>query len=447
MEKRYDSIVHKPVSLGLARLAVPAVISSLFSVVFEIVDLFWVGKLGTRPVAALSAASFFVWLLRALALTVATGTLALVSRRAGEGRTRRLLCTVVNSITSTLIVSVALTALLFPVRHALFRWLQIPADVANLSGQYAGAFLSGLAFVFLMVTGEHILRGIGNTRIPMLITGFALLLNMALDPVFIFRLDMGLRGAAWATVLSQLIGCILMMGALRSRFPVLKKGRPDISSRFFKNYFWPIVRIGTPISMSNAAFSVIYMVLSGQIAYFGGAPLAAVGVGHRLESLPYFVALGMSVAVATMVGQYLGAGQPEEARRSVYLALKVASGILLIVSLAFFFIPGRLIGFFVRDPEVIRHGIRYLRIIALAEVFLAFEVILEGAFSGAGDTRPPFLIMFSLTFLRIPLSHLFARTIGLGIDAIWVVISGTTFLKGVLLWIEFRRDRWSRKKI
>jgi len=447
MWKDRDRIVNQPIFNSLISLALPAVGSSLFFVIYEIIDMFWIGKLGARPVAALSAASFFVWMLRALAQTVATGAIAMVSRRAGEKDRMRLQETALNGLLSSLIFSIVVSLIFLPVALRVFQWIRLEADVARLSREYVLVFLSGLIFVYLMLTAEHIIRGIGNTKIPMIIMGFSLMLNAALDPVFIFHFQMGLKGAAVATIIAQVIGCFLMVGAIFHFLPDCNLRCLNLRRPFFKDYFFPMIRIGGPISFSTAAFSMIYLVLSGIISVFGSAPLAAVGIGHRIEAFPFFVAFGFAMATATMVGQNLGAGNTEKAKASAMLSLKIASGILLLTSVIFLFFAGALYRFFISDNEVIRHGIRYLRIVAIFEVFLASEVIIEGAFTGTGDTKPPFLIIFPITFLRIPLSYLFSIIMDYGITAVWVVISFTTFLKGTLLLYWFNRGHWMKKSV
>ena len=128
-------------------------------------------------------------------------------------------------------------------------------------------------------------------------------------------------------------------------------------------------------------------------------------------------------------------------------SLWITSGILFITSIVFFLLPGPLYRFFIDDSRIVQHGIAYLRIIAVFEVFLGSEIVLEGAFTGAGDTKPPFIIVFSLTFLRIPLSYLLSITAGLGVSAIWMVISFTTFLKGMLLFFWFQKGHGMKKRI
>lgn len=444
---KHNQIVNQSITKSLISLTLPAIGSSLFIVVFEIVDMFWVGKLGSVPVAALSAASFLVWMLRSLAETVAIGAIAMVSRRTGEGDRKKLLDTTINSLISALIFSIIILILISPLLKQLYQWIRVSNEVASLAVNYVYIFLIGLVFIYLMVTGEHIIRGMGNTKIPMMITGFSLLLNCILDPIFIFYFQMGLKGAAYATVLSQIIGCFLMMGAVIHFFPDLKKRTIHIGKQFFRKYFFPLIKIGMPISLSGVAFAFIYLILSGIISHFGNQPLAAIGIGHRLESLPFFLALGFSMAVSTMVGQNLGAGQPEKAKDSVYLSIKVGSILLFIISLIFLIIPNTLYKFFISDPEVIRHGIHYLRIMAIFQVSLAFEVILQGGFSGAGDTKPPFLIILPITFLRIPFSYFFGIVLGLGINAVWWVISITTLMKGTFLFLWFRKGDWMKKRV
>ncbi|MCD6116540.1 MATE family efflux transporter [bacterium] len=442
-----DKIINRSPMSGLLFLAIPAVFSSLFYIIFEIVDMFWVGRLGAYAVAALSAGSFYVWMLRALAQTVATGALAMVARRSGEMDKQGVVKTASAAIISSVILSIITMIVFSAAAEPVFRLIGIEKSIAENATKYAQIFLSGMLFVYLMVTEEHIIRGMGNTRVPMMITGFSLLLNAGLDPIFIFHFKMGFQGAAVATVISHAVGSVLMTIALFIMLPDLKKNRYSLNRDFFKKYFFPMVKIGAPVSFSNTMFAAVYLVLAGIISHFGSDPLAAIGIGHRIESLPYFVAFGFAMGTATMVGQNLGAGQPQKAKESVFLALKLVSAILLLASVIFFFFPGYFYRFFINDIEVINYGKSYLKFIAVFEVFLALEVVLEGAFSGAGDTKPPMIIIFSLTLLRIPLAWFFSIALNLGVWAVWAVISATTFFKGILMLFWFNKGRWMEKKV
>lgn len=440
--------IHKgPIFRGLISLAIPAVGSTLFIMIFEIVDMFWVGKLGNESVAALSTGSFFVWMVRAASLAIAVGSLALVSRRTGEKDRKKVLETSGYALISTVVFTVFMMLLLLPLSFNVFDWLGLDKTIAGLAEQYVQIFLGGIIFIYLMATCEHILRGAGNTVTPMIIAGFSLVLNILLDPIFIFKFNLGLKGAAYATVLSQFIGCILMLRAVMKFFKDDSFVKMKIYYRQLKHYFLSIIKIGLPVSLSEIMFSVIYLGITGIISSFGSETLSAMGIGHRIEAFPFFIALGFSRATSTMVGQNLGAGKPERAQASVMLSLRLVSGILLITSVVFYVLPEYLYGIFISDSRVIELGADYLRIIAIFEIFLAFEIILEGAFSGAGDTKPPFLIISSITLLRIPLSYLLGIVLKYGINGVWVVISFTTFFKGVLLYYWFKKGKWMKKKI
>jgi putative MATE family efflux protein len=445
-----EKIAKQSIGRSLVSLAVPAVTSTFFTVVFEIIDMYWIGKLEADSIAALSGASFFIWMTRGVGLAVAAGTIALVSRRTGEKDEDGLLKIVSNAVGSSFVFSLFIMVVFLPPALGIFKWVKLDPAVAVLAEDYTSVFLSGLIFVYMMMTVEFIIRGIGDTRTPMKLVGISLLLNAILDPLFIFTFGMGLKGAAYATILSQCIGAVLLSLVLLKKIPRLKTLRFSMAAGFLRDFwkqFFAIIKIGGPIGISDAGFSFIYLLLSGIISIFGKEPLAAVGISHRLEALPFFICLGFSMAVEPMVGQFLGAGKPENARKSVYLSLKITTGIIFFIVVVYFITAPALYRFFTDDPAIVAHGVDYLRIVVLSEFFLVLEVVLTGAFSGAGDTRPPFLIVFPITFARIPLAYLFAVVFGYGAKAIWAVIGFTTFLKGILLLNQFRKGRWAKKKI
>ena len=208
---------------------------------------------------------------------------------------------------------------------------------------------------------------------------------------------------------------------------------------------WRISRIGAPIAAAGIIFSLTYMALTRIVAGFGTAPIAALGIGHRLEGIAYFAAVGFSVASATLVGQNLGANQPQKAERAAWMTLGFASIILFVACIVYFVFAGPIYRFFIDDPLVIQEGIKYLRIVAIFEIFLGFEVILEGAFSGAGNSIPPMTISVPITVLRIPLSMLLANYFNLGSTGVWWAIATTTGAKGIVMAIWFKRGKWKTK--
>lgn len=445
-----EKITGQSIGKALLTLAVPAVMSTFFTVIFEIIDMFWVGHLGSDSIAAISTSSYFIWMLRGLAMAVATGSLALVSRRTGEKNEAGLLTALTHGLASTFVFSVLIIAVFFPVAVNVFRWLALEPVVSELAVEYSLVFLSGAVFVYMMMTLEYVIRGIGDTRTPMIITGISLLLNIVLDPIFMFNFGMGLKGAAYATILSQAVGAVLMAVELLRKLPRLNRKLSDSRSSSapgFIRQFYSILKIGGPVGLSDAAFCLIYLLLTGIIDLYGKEPLAALGIAHRLEGLPFFVCLGFSMAVSPMVGQFMGAGSPEKAKETVYLSLKITCGVVFGIAAVYFVFAPQLCGLFTSDPEIIRQGVLYLRMIVFFDVFLPLEVVLGGAFSGAGDTRPPFFVIFPITILRVPLAYLFAAVFKWPIATIWGVIIVTMVAKGILLLYIFNKGKWQRKQI
>ena len=208
-----------------------------------------------------------------------------------------------------------------------------------------------------------------------------------------------------------------------------------------------LVRVGAPIAASAFLFSLIYIFLTRVIADFGSPAVAALGIGHRVEGLGYYICVGFAASASTLVGQHLGAGQAKEAAQAARLATTYALVVVTAICVATFIFAAPIMGLFADDPLVIAEGKSYLRIIAALGFGMAFEVVLEGAFAGAGNSLPPMLISVPLMVLRVPLAFYLVRSLGYGIDAVWWVISATTLLKGLLITGWFARGRWKRTKL
>lgn len=439
-----------PLKSAVFKLAWPAIGSMLFMMVFNLVDVWYVSKLGAEPLAGVSAASFILWALQSISMMISEGASAMVARFMGAKDNRSAGLVVGQS----LILAIGIAALITVVGLLLVRKTLMAMGLEGVVLQNAMDYLSyllyGLVFLFLTYTIDAAFRGMGDTKTPLKIIGGALLVNLALDPLLIFGIGpfprMGAAGAGLATMLAHVFAFIWSWILLKRREVHVTFDRT--SRRWIDwSLMWRITKIGAPLALSGLLFSMSYMLLTRIISFYGPNALAALGLGHRIEGLCYNVAVGFSVAAATLVGQNLGAGKPERAEKAVWLSIFYISVFLILVSLLFFFFGTWVIRFFINDAKVIAEGARYLKIIALFEVFLGFEIVFEGAFSGAGNTVPPMLISVPLTWVRIPLALLLANTLGLGSIGIWWAIAVTTGLKGVIMAVWFRRGRWKEKQV
>jgi putative MATE family efflux protein len=435
-----------PLPRAIARLAWPAMAAAMMVNVFNLVDAFWVGRLGTAALGGMTASAFLVWCLHAVGQLVGTGVNAVVARRVGEAAPAAAGVAGGHGLVLALAAAALVMAQTLPLREQLLGLLDLPQAVRGAALDYLTPILYGFPTMTLWYGVESIFRGSGDTRTPMIVLGLTLLVNAALDPLLIFGVgpipSLGIAGAGWATVSSHLLGVaagLLLLQKLPVR-PRLGEG----GSRLDLELLGRLVRIGAPIALSSFFFSVIYLILTPIIASFGAAPVAAIGIGHRVEGLAYFTSLGFATAAATLVGQHLGAGHPRRASDAAWSSTGYAAAALAALSICFFTLAPWIIDIFSDDPEVIGHGARYLRIIAVFETMTALELVLEGAFSGAGDSVPPMLVVIPLTGLRVPAAHLLAHRLGLGPSGIWWAISASTAIKGILMALWFRTGRWRR---
>jgi putative MATE family efflux protein len=440
-----DRVVRGNLTAALMHLALPAVGAMLLYAAFGIVDTFWVGRLGPEAVAAMSASSYFLWSMYALVALVDVGTHAHVARRAGEGRFESMARAGGEGIVLCVPVAVVAIAFYMAVAGPAFEFMRATGEVLRMAREYLDVILLGLPATLVFMVVGAIFRGSGDTRTPFWLLGASLVLNTALDPLLIFGWGpvpaLGLKGAALATVGSQVLGTVPGIVILARRRMIAFR-RPLLSLRSLS-----ILGIGLPPFLEEFLFCVVYIVLVRLLIPFGISGLAALGVGHRLESVTYFFVMGFSTAAAALVGQCLGAGKPERASRGAWLATAISSAFALGITALFFLLPGPLIAAFIPDPDTVASGTIYLRIVAISQVAMAVEVTLFGAFEGAGDTIPPMIVSATLTIARIPLAYLLAVGWGMGAPGIYWAISITTVLKGILMVAWFLVGRWKKRKV
>ena len=450
MTSRYD-LTRGPLLAALVRLATPVVVMQLCHTLYHWIDVMWVGRLGAAATAALTTSFFAVWTAWAVGDLVGVAVAATVSRHVGAGE--RAEAGYAGAQGALLAVGLGLLVALVgvPSVEPLFAGaLHAPAEIAGPGAAYLRIVLGGAAITFLYVVGESILRAAGDTRTPLLVIASSLLLNALLDPLLIFGWGplpaLGVRGAAVATVIAQAfaVACFAVLASRRHPafpFDFAALLRPSLA------FARGLVRIGLPFCLIGVLYSIVYLWLARTAAPFGTAALAVVGIANRVESLTYLAAVGFGLACEAMVGQNLGARRPDRAERATWLSAGLMGGLGFLVSALMWFVPETLLAFFTRDPEVIAWGVPYLRILDPCQAFTALEIVVNGAFSGAGDTLPPSVISVTVSLLRLPLAVWLAHDLGLGLDGIAWTITLTCIARAVIVALWFRRGRWKTKTL
>lgn len=430
---------------AIVRMALPATGTMLVHSLYHLVDTFWVAKLGAIPLAAMSATAFWVWMMFSLGDIAGVAANALVARAVGARREEAISDYVRDCVLVSLAVSVALMLALFPTISYLLSLLGLETDVVAQASAYVRPWLLFLPVILLTVPVASIFRAVGDARTPLKLQLLMVGLNAVLDPLFIFGYGpipaFGLVGAAWVTIINQSLFVVLGIILLKRR-GLWFSPRWSVISEVRLDSIRQVVRIGLPIALNGCLFSLSYVGLTWVIAQFGSASVAAIGMGHRMEAFPWFVSYGFSVAAASLVGQYLGAGRPDMAERAVWKSSLIALAGVGLFCVVMLLAVEPIVRWFIDDPDVVAASAAYLQIVAVCWLFGVFEVVLEGGFSGAGDTLPPLAVGVPFTLARIPLAYLLAIEFEMGANGVWWAIGLSMVVKGILLGVWFSLGRW-----
>ncbi|MDR0964985.1 MAG: MATE family efflux transporter [Myxococcales bacterium] len=430
------------------RVALPATASFMLNTCFNLIDAFFVGKLGTDAMASLSSASIFTWILYSIGSLGQVGGQTLVSQALGAGDTRLAKRSILAALALHLLVALAVLLPLFFFHPAIFGAMDLTPEVARGAGDYLRPFLAGMFFYFPGMVAMAAFHAHGDTRTPALLLAAALGINAILDPIAIHGLGpipgFGLWGAGVSTAICKVF---FSLGLL---FILWRRGLIDPNcwrlDAAMGRLIQKVAAIGLPIALNGAFFSGVYLALIRILSSFGMVPVATLGIVHRLENLGWFACVGFGVAGAALAGQLTGAARTEEARRKIWQLTLWLSAILLGVSILYLTLSAPMIAVFTEDPAVIAEGVRYLSVIAIFSILMGWEAMFEEALSAVGASKQAFFIATPLTLLRIPVAWFFAMHLGHGIAAVWWTIAGSTALKGVGLALCFTFGRWRQRQ-
>jgi putative MATE family efflux protein len=437
------SILH-----AIVYLAGPLMVMAILHSTQSLIDMFWVGKLGAASIAAVAMSGTIMMILFTIIAGVATGTLALVARYIGAKEPERADAVATQSIYLGLILATVAVVMGILFTEKLFLLLGASQEVLEAGVGYLKILLVGGITMFILFLGNYILQGAGDTVTPMKLMVLANIINIALDPVFIFGLGgiprMNTSGAAVATVVSQATSSLLVLWMLSNGRSIVHIHLREWRIKF--DLVKAIIKIGLPSSLQMFFRSLMGVVLIGIVAGFGTAAVAAYGVGMRLQMVVLMPSFALGGSAATLVGQSLGSGQPRRARRSAWVATIFDIIIMTFIAIAFFSFAYHIMGVFNKNQEVIDLGIKYLRITTPFYIFIAFGVVLNRALAGAGDTFVPMIItLLTLWGFQVPAAILFSRNTALGVIGVWWAIALASLLNGLLILGWFETGRWKKR--
>lgn len=428
------------------RLALPMIATGLLHDSFSIVDLFFVGRLGPAAISAVTISGTAVSILLMLGLGITVGCTALVSQAIGAGNRDRASMVTIQSLLMAAVLSLV-TAAAFPFASSCLKILGAGPGVAKIGTSYLQVSLIGSFTMYMSITFAAVLRGAGDAVTPLKIIGLGNLINIVLDPLFIFGWigmpAFGVTGSAIATVIARFIATAL----LAKVFFIDGHEHFHLHVRDLKPHgktIWEMLRIGVFGSGQMLTRSLSALALVRIVAIFGIVPVAAYGIGMRLWMAVLMPAMGFGNAAATLVGQNLGAHKPERSVRAAWFATTMCAAVALAAGIAFILFAEPLVAVFNSQKEVVAIGSGLLYWLGATMPFFAFSLVLGRAMNGAGDTFWPMLMTaFVMLAIRVPLAYSLADA-WQSLTGVWVALAASNVLQGMLFALVFWWGRWKR---
>ncbi len=438
-----------PMTRHLLAVAWPVSVSFLVQTLYNLIDAYWLGKLGKTALVAPTITMNIVFVGIALAMGLGQAGTTLVSQYKGAGQPNRMGRAAGQSLLLQVIAGslFAIFGLIFA--EHLLRLLQTPPDAFDESLIYLRWILAGVPLMFIFHVYQSIFFGLGDTINPMRVNIISVVVNLILDPILIFGWGpvpaMGVAGAAAATVLSRLLASTLAMRELMWGHGFRLRVQ-DL--RWDTEMFLKLLRVGLPLSVGQTATSLGFTLLIGIVNGFGSSVTAAFGIGHRVIMMVSVPAMALGQANATAVGQNLGAGFPDRAALSVRRSALLITAVLGPLTTLTFFYGGSLTHWFINDPEVVAYGSDLFRITSFSVFVFSLILVLFGAFQGAGKTVPVMVINSGrLWAVRIPATILLTRMTDLGPSGLWWAMNLSNLIAGSVALVWFLKSDWQKSII
>jgi putative MATE family efflux protein len=438
------------ISRAMLLLSIPMMLEMAMESIFAVVDVYFVSSLGASAVATVGLTESVLTLIYAVAIGLSMGTTAMVARRIGEKNPADAAATAVQAVIVSLIVSIPVSVVGILYAKDLLALMGGDAWAIEEGYRYTQWMLGGNAVIMLIFVINAVFRGAGDAAIAMRVLWVANLINIFLDPALIRGWgpfpEMGIEGAAVATNIGRGVGVAM-------QFFVLFRGGKHIrvlisQVHVHAEVMWRLVRvslggIGQFIIATSSWIGLVRI-----MSTFGSEALAGYTIAVRIIIFTFLPAWGLSNAAATLVGQNLGAKQPERAERSVWITGFATMGFMLVVSVIYIFWNEELVRIFTAEAGVVAAGAACLRTVSYGYIFYAWELVGIQAFNGAGDTMTPTRINFLCFWVfEIPFAYLLALKFGAGEQGVYWAIVGAESMAGLIAIVLFRRGKWKTRMV
>ncbi len=439
-------------SIGVAAflLAVPMVLEMSMEAIFALVDIFYVSFLGFEAVSVVGLTEAVLTILYALAIGLSMGVTATVARRIGEKNPEKANEVAGQALWLGLFVAMSVASIGFWFTPDILRFMGADDEILALGSDYTMIMLCGSVTILYLFLINAIFRGAGDASVAMRSLWLANGINIVLDPILIFGLgpfpEMGVTGAAVATTTGRGIGVLYQLYHLRGHVGRIRLSLASLKPKFETMFSLVKISIGGILQFLVATAS--WVVLVRIVATYGSAAVAGYTIAIRVVLFTLLPAWGLANAVATLVGQNLGAKQPDRAEQSVWKVAKYNVGFMLSVAVILFVFAPLIVSAFTGQSDVAQYAIDCLRYISIGFGFYGLGMVVVQAFNGAGDTMTPTKInLLCFWIVQIPLAYGLATGLQWGPSGVfWAIVVAQSLMTVVGVWV-FRNGHWKQQKI
>lgn len=447
-----DLILNGDMKKTLLVLSAPIMLSNLIQTIYNLTDTYFVSKLGSVEVNSIGFVWPIIFLMMSLGIGISISGTALISQYTGSNDYDSSKKIAGQLLSFSFLISIIIALFGFFVAEFIVRLMGAEEELLINSTNFLKIIFLGMPTMFIFFSFNSIKQGQGDTISPMIYGGLSVLLNIFLDPIFIFVFDLGVSGAAIATVLARLIFSIYAVISLFRKTNGIKLSLNDL--KLEKDILIKIIKIGIPSSIGNSTSALGFAVMNVFVKSFGNPTLTAFIIGNRINSLILMPAMGIGSALATVIGQNLGADNIKRAKNAVKTSIILSTIILILGGSIIFIFSENIISIFNKDTdinirlEILKQGTFYLKLIVASLPLMGIFQTFIGTFQGSGHTLSAMFLMTSrLWILRIPLIILFKNYTNLGSNSIWYAIVLSNFIICIIGFIIYMSGKWQKKII
>ena len=437
------------VSRQLIRFSLPFLLANLLQLVYSLVDMVFVGQVvGSTGLAAVSVGSQLTMLFCTLGMGFATGGQIYISQQVGKGDRAGLQATIGTLFTSLTLLAAAVTVVGCLFCRPLLKLLNTPGEAMGQASSYLFVCSLGMFFIFGYNSLCAVLRGMGDSRHPLMFVAIATVINIVLDYLFVVVLGLAAQGAALATVIGQACSFLFAVSLLyRNRESFAFDFKPS-SFAIHPERAKALVKLSLPIALQQNAITISMLYVNAQINSLGLIAVAVAGIGQKIQHVVGVITNAMQASAATMIGQNMGAGKTERVYRVLYVCWGVCLGTAAVASAIFLLFPTQIFACFDQNPEVLACAPSFLSIVCVMVFSFAAMCPTNGLINGIGFTTLNLAIaLLDGVVARIGLSLFFGRYLGLGVNGYYLGNALAGYVSVLLGLLYFLSGRWKKRRL